>query len=249
MDQKPAIIFAQRQFPGFFLKGASQQNRYDAKVDWHGSPGQLVFRINGGSPSYARGNGTGATFTLTMSDFPAGLTPSTVTVTPVSASGLEGDPWIDKVFVFPFPDWLERSLGPDGAKVSFENGEIVTTLGFDFPTPHLAAEGPIDIPSFIPLLGGKFGLTETYASLEGRIHSTGLGEISISGATGFAALGQGMSGKIEGTGSFRLGPPGGLVFAGGSASLTLEGTLLQADRTSRCNRHGDRVQLAMPFDL
>ena len=229
----PRVTAVRRALSGFFLEGASLDNRFDAVVDWAGArPGTLRFSVNGSSPSTAAGGPSGASWTYRMDkDFPAALTPNVVRIVPVTADGIEGIPWEEKVLVFPFPSWLSflREGGRGGTKFSLgaSGGEVIAGFGLEFPKPHIgSADRPTSFvpPSWVPYLGGsRLGLSETFIGFDARVSSLGTGEVDLRGATGFEAMGQSISGSVSGAGKFRLGPPNGLEFVEASGRLEIRG--------------------------
>jgi PKD repeat protein len=225
---KPFVNSVVRSYPGVFLQNSDFNNRFDVGVNWQGSPGTVRFSINGAPAVIANGTATGASRSFNMnSDFPARLAASTLTITPVNSQGVVGVPWTENIYVFPFPSWLELALLHDSGafQMTAGDGEIKATIHTDFPDPHLGKNGPIQIPSWVPYIGGEFGLKETYARLEGQASSTGLGRLTLSGQTGFAAMGQSISGKAAGSGEFRLIQPNGLILQNASFNLNLDGTI------------------------
>ena len=223
----PVVLDVVRKYSGFFLKGSGLDNVYDVKVDWKGSPGTVSFSINGGPASVRQGTSTGASFTFNLDrDLQAKFTPSSITITPRNGEGVTGASVSRSVYVFPYPSWLELTLQRNSSALAFTagSGYINANLNFDFPNPHLAANGPIDIPTWVPYIGGKFGLNETYAQVGGTLSSAGTGSIRVGGRTGFTAMGNSIDGSVFGSGNFLLNEKG-LSLLSTSFNVTLSGTL------------------------
>ncbi len=226
----PKVISVKRSLTGFFLDGSPFENRFDVKVDWAGAaPGTVRFSVNGGAPFSEAGGPTGGAHVFRMDrDFPAALTPSVVRIVPVTASGLQGVAWDEKVLVFPFPTWLtylaKGSHGLASYSLDASGGEVVASFGLEYPKPHIGAS--FVPPSWVPYVGGsKLGLRETFVGLDARISGTGRGEVSLAGATGFEAMGKAIDGSVSGSGTFRLGPPNGIELVEASGSLHIGGKL------------------------
>jgi len=105
----------------------------------------------------------------------------------------------------PRPSWLDSALALDSSALKFTtgNGDVTATIHIEFPTPHLAKEGPIDIPAFVPFIGGKFGVLETFANVDGNFSSlSGSGALRLSGQTGFTVANKSIKGTGSGAGAF-----------------------------------------------
>ncbi|MHB1045553.1 MAG: PKD domain-containing protein [Thermoanaerobaculia bacterium] len=242
----PVVTSTKWDYPGFFLEGTDLQNRLDVTVDWAGgSPGTVRFSVNGGMPTTETGTETGAShlFDLTT-DFPARLDASTVTITPVSVAGVPGVPKTERIHVFPYPSWLEiaLSIDPGAFELSVGHGEVTGSLAFEAPDPKISEDCELvcalpgcdskcrRIPTWVPYIGGTFDMLETFGSLRGTLSSTGRGEFSLMGQTGFFALGGGKTGRgaqgiLTGSGEFQMRPYRGLEWTSASITLDLEGTL------------------------
>ncbi len=231
----PAITRVDRQYPGFFLQGADFTNQFGVGVDWKGSPGKVGFSINGGAPVWHDGDRQGASHLFDMDrDFSPGFSPTRVTMTPQNAAGVQGSPWTESMYVFPWPRWLEFATGGRGVDFQVGQGEVKTLIGLQFPRTPLAAgcdpaqgeyDCPIRIPDWVPLLGGEFGLTETYATLDGQISSSGKGNLRLWGQTGFAAMNRWVRGEASGAGNLLLSAGDGLELLDGKLELRLSGTM------------------------
>lgn len=231
----PAVHRVQRQYPGFFLAGATFTNLFTVGVNWKGAPGRLGFSINGAPPQWYQGESSGASHLFTMNqDFVPSFRPSRLVITPQNAAGVTGFAWTENVYVFPWPRWLELAAGGGGVRFLAGAGEIRTLIDLQFPRTPLAkgcdpARGkhvcPIKIPDWVPLLGGEFGLTETFAALDARLSSLGKGDFRLSGQTGFAAMGRYLQGEASGAGTLLLSPGNGLEVLDGSLRLRLYGTV------------------------
>jgi len=241
----PTVTGVARQYRGFFLDGVTVTNTFDVTVDWEGDPGSVGFSINGGPPTTVPGDATGASHTFNMgADFPPAWTGSTVSFTPTNGGGSGGSAHVENVFVFPYPTWLADaiSIGFGDLSITAGQGQVRFDLASEFPRPHFregctlaCAVDPgcgdcLRIPSFVPYVNGAFDILETYATIQGHLVSTGTGNLSLYGQTGFYALGGGdagggVLGTASGSGDFQLLAPGGLELTQASFTLDLEGLL------------------------
>ncbi len=232
---RPYVKNVNRQYPGFFLEGADFTNQFSADVDWKGSPGKIAFSINGASPTWHDGDTTGASHLFKMDrDFSAGFHPTRVLITPRNAAGVEGSPWAENVFVFPWPRWLEVATGGNGVQFQVGQGEVKTLIGLQFPRVPLASgcdpehganDCWINIPDWVPLFSGELGLTKTYATLDGQLSSRGTGDFRLYGQTGFTAAKRSIQGQASGGGSFLLSAGNGLEVLDANLGLRLSGTI------------------------
>ena len=224
----PVITSISRQHGGVFLGGAGVTNRFDVNVAWNGEPGSVRFSVAGVPIATERGTAAGASHTFNMAtDFRPSWAPIEMLVTAENAAGEESAPVLQNVCVLPFPRWLsgESSEGRP-LQYSFGGGDLKASFALEFPKPHLAENGPINIPAFVPFIGGKFGLTETFARLQGQISSnSGRGSVTLSGQTGFTAAGQSLTGRISGTGNLRLECQDGLRLDDTTFTLSLAGKI------------------------
>ncbi|HVT15895.1 MAG TPA: PKD domain-containing protein [Thermoanaerobaculia bacterium] len=224
----PSVTRVTRQYAGVFLSGTDIDNRFDVKVDWQGDPGKVSFSINGDPGKVVAGSASGASLVLHMADLPASRSASTVVIVPTNAAGALGKPWTEHVYIFPYPAWLKLALGRDPGSLGIEasGGVVKANLHLDIPYPHLGAKGPaVEIPDWIPYLGGKFGLKETFGRISGSVESTGHGSLSVSGETGFTAMDDSISGRVSGGGEFDFFPPRGLKLTDASFGVDLSGTI------------------------
>jgi len=225
---RPKIMKVTWEYPGVFLKGATIANRLDVQVDWQGSPGAVLFAVNGAAPVSEPGGTAGAAHTFRLAtDFPARWESSTVSITAVNSVGGRSESVSTPMSVFPFPAWLEEAVHFKYGNITFMAGagEVKATATAEFPKPHLAQAGPIDIPRWIPYLGGRFGLLETFVRIDGTVSSNGTGNLTLYGQTGFTAMEQSLRGDFSGAGEFRLFRPKGLELVHATFTLNLEGTL------------------------
>jgi hypothetical protein len=225
----PVITSVTRQYPGVFLKGTTLTNEFLATIDWKGqNPGTVKFAVTGGATAVkpAMGNTASHSFNL-ASDFMPMFLPSIVILTPTTAEGIVGQPRTEQLYLFDFPKWLQDGINEGYGELGFTagGGEIKYCVEREFPKPHLAENGPIDIPESVPYIGGQFGLTETFARIKGCVSSNGTGTLTLFGQTGFKAAGGELKGNATGSGIFALGPPSGFNVRSASFALNLNGTL------------------------
>jgi hypothetical protein len=224
----PVITSLTRQYPGIFLQGSSVSNNFQVGVAWNGQPGSVEFAVAGVTIATEQGNSAGASHTFNMGrDFTAAFAPIEMKITARNAAGQQSIPNSQNICVLPCPTWL-ASANAAGNLVRFavSSGDVKFTLTADFPSPHLSSSGPIDIPANIPFIGGKLGLIETFARLQGIVSSnerTGL--ITLSGQTGFTAAGQTITGQVYGSGIISLECQNGLQLGSTSFGLSLSGNI------------------------
>ena len=212
-------------YDGYFLRGANFNNNYNVRVDWKGAPGTVKFTLNNGAPIITPGNTSGASRAFNLNtDFTPSWAPTALNITPTNGAAVEGTATREYVYVFPYPNWLQRAVeqDPNALKFSAGNGEIKANINFDYPQPHLV--GIINIPQFVPFLGGRFGLSETFATIKGSVSSKGHGKFLVKGQIGFEAMGQELKKPITGSGTFLL-DPSGLSIQNGTFNFNLSGTL------------------------
>jgi PKD repeat protein len=220
----PTITDVIRKYNGYFLKGSGLDITFDTRVDWKGSPGTVGFSVNGAAPLVATGSSSGGQYTFNLDrDFPVSFTPSAVRITPTNSAGIAGPASLQYIHVFPLPKWLTDELSFGRARLNFvtSNKEVTAIIEDEFPNPRLSAL--IELPEWVPYLGGQFGLTETYAKFNGRISSLGHGSLSVFGQTGFRFKDDFIAGSGSGSGQFSFLPPQGLRLTSASLNLTLSG--------------------------
>ena len=141
-----------------------------------------------------------------MGNFSPTVTPFTMRIIARNAAGQESSPKEERICLLPYPPWLDvASKEGNRVEYSIKGGDVTIKFKDDFPKPHLAKDSKIDIPEDIPFIGGKFGITETFARLEGQVSTnSGKGSTTLSGQTGFEAAGQKITGKISGKGDVLL---------------------------------------------
>src|SRR5262249_42885596 len=130
----PVITDVVRKYAGFFLKGSGLDNVYEVKVNWNGQPGTVSFSIDGGTPSIKPGSATGASYTFNLDrDIQPKFSPSVLTITPRNGEGVTGASVTRSIYVFPYPSWLELTLGRDSSALNFtaSSGYINANLNFD----------------------------------------------------------------------------------------------------------------------
>lgn len=226
--QRPVITSVVRQFPGVFLQGTEVDNRFDVAVVWNGDPGNVRFEITGSFSIQEPGTGAGASHTFNMGrDFTPSFTPIEMRIIARNAAGQESIPETEQICLLPYPAWLlVASNEGNPIEYSISGGDLKIKFKDDFPKPHLAAEGPIQIPENIPFIGGRFGLTETFARLEGKISSnTGRGFTTLTGQTGFTAADQTITGRVSGRGDVLLECEDGLQLDSTTFVLNLTGNI------------------------
>lgn len=229
----PRILRVVRQLPGFFLDGTVHRNRFDVEVEWNGEPGEVRFLVDGERIATAPGDETGASQSFRMDRFEPSFEPTVVEIVAVRTPGDEGgvelpsEPVEEELFVFPHPAWLDDVLrdGTGFLQSEVVDGAVVYRIGADYPDPHLAADGPVEVPRWVPVLGGRLGLTETFVRVDGEASSTGLGDFELFGQTGFVAAGDSLDGEARGGGTFRIFDSRGLVVTTAGFDLSIDGSI------------------------
>jgi PKD repeat protein len=226
---EPYVTSIHAQYPGVFLDGSNIENLLLATVNWRGSPGTVSFSINNGPPIIEQGQAAGVSHSFNMGrDFKGSLSPSEVKLVPTNSAKKVGPPAFQQVCVVPFPSWLNLAFtsNSNALQITAGNGDVTAVIHDEFPKPHLAKNGPIDIPTWVPLIGGKLGMTETFATFDANISSKkGSGRLSLSGQTGFTAVGQSINGRASGSGTFSFNCGRGLELQAASFHLNLNGTI------------------------
>ncbi len=222
----PYVIEVIRTYPGlYFLQNANFNNTFDARVNWNGSPGKVIFQVNNNAPVEVPGTTNGASRTFNLSTaFPANGR-SVIKITPVNAQGTVGVTNEKYIYVFPYPTWLNDAINRIGSKslnFTAESGQIKANFNVDFPQPPFKAEIPI--PQSVPYIGGTLGIRDTSAFFKGFASSSGTGSLSLGGKTGFKAMNQEIGGNISGSGKFTLNQSG-LALQSATFNLGLDGTI------------------------
>ncbi|MBK6795217.1 MAG: hypothetical protein IPG76_00020 [Acidobacteria bacterium] len=198
-------------------------------------PGTASFSVNGGAPIVELGNSTGASHVFNMGkDFIPSFAPSSVTIIPTNAEGQKGSSFIEYVYVFPHPTWLEKAVNASSTSLKetgdSPNSGINISFGLEVPTPHLGAKHKTNIPSWLtPILGERFGPKETFITINGSINTgSGIGNLNGYVQSGFEVQNKSVDFTGGGSGTFRLGPPKGweiidaTLFVSGTATITNE---------------------------
>lgn len=221
----PYVENVVRAYEGFFLEGVDLKNKFRANINWKGKPGTAAYQANNGTAATEPGDAGGATHEYNMkTDFtPQFFSPNVVAITPTNGESppLTGITDEVSVWVFPYPDWLNISLTP--VKVKIEEGAVKWEIEKEFPDPHL--QTLFVFPQSVPYVGGEFGVSETFAKISGFVASSGIGGLSLEGQTGFKALGGSLTGKLSGSGEFKLFPPDGLILQKASLGFSLIGKI------------------------
>ncbi len=226
--EKPRITAVDRELEGLFIEGTRLDNRFDVAVEWSGEPGEVRFSIDDRGVAAVPADTDGAAHAFSMArDFSASLEPWEVEIVAVNRGGVESLPRVEEVWVVPAPLWLDLARNAAGGFFDHgvEGGHLFYALQFEYPQPHLAADGPIDIPRWVPFIGGKFGLTETFFKVNGRLESSGSGSLELFGKTGFAAAGDVIAGTAKGSGNVAFHGGEGFVLEQAMAAITLKGEI------------------------
>ncbi len=183
----PEIRSFEPQYREVFLAEVSAANRFTAVVDWKDAPPEArsaVFNLNGVERA-AQIQGDNAIITYDMgTDFQADANGGNnqLSVIARTASGSSAPATLSPKVV-PVPPW---AAPPSAFTASPGVSYVRETIGV--PEPPFDAQ--IEIPAYIPYLGGQWGLSPTRARLGIKAASSGAPVSGlVSGETGFA-LGQ-----------------------------------------------------------
>ncbi len=228
---RPVVTSVERQFGDFFLEGVHEvipDNRFDVEVEWNGAPGSVFVRLDNGPSMEIPSDSQGGSITFDMADFPTGLEPTEIDIWARNQAGLVGDPFTERLHVFPFPDWLRRVFNLQIGQLSFqadpEEGTVDHLLTLEFPQPRLGGFF-LNIPSAVPLLGGRFGMDASYTRIDGRVSSIGEGFFGMRAFSGFQAMNGEVEGRGSGNGEFVMRPGEGLRLTSGSFNFAMRGTI------------------------
>jgi len=205
----PNVVSVSSQYGEAFpvMSGMPVTNTYTARVVWNGTPGTVKFEAPNQTKT-ARAGGRDAYISVEF-DMGAAFNPTLdrranpLKVIATNGEGLSSPPTTLYPFVFPVPSWaldlpgvnVDRYLDSDG-------------YGFDFSAafPAQPVEAKTTVPSWVPFIGGTFGLQSTQVSLEGWFRGARYaGGIALAGASGFRAGEMGeVSGRAHGGVEFEL---------------------------------------------
>ena len=205
----PQITSVSRTYAGVFLKGLNENNNFDVKVDWKGTPGRVRFQVNNNAPFDINGNASGVIQPFNLNTaFPPSFSPSQIKLTPINGEGVLGETRTEEIYVFPYPSWLEFAIGSDTSalKITTQPGEVRYNFNFEFPKPPFKAL--VSIPTTVPIIGGQFGVRDTAVVFRGFVSSIGVGSGTLAGQTGILGLGQEVTGAVSGSASLLLNQNG-----------------------------------------
>ena len=220
--KQPTITTVTREINYPLVAGTNVGNKFDVAVDWHGAqPGTVTFYVNGSLSAVVAANQSGASNTFNMaSDFPAQVTPSTVTVIATSSTGQTSQPYqVNNIRVYPWPSFLPSFI------FNRNNGNLEYTFTKKYPDPPFSAE--VDTSDW-PLPGGLIGIEPTQTQMSAKLvvgPNSRTGSFTFSGGTGLAAP-VGLSdvfikGKVTGGGNFELRDGVGLYLNSSTTDVNL----------------------------
>ena len=182
----------------FFLAGIPVTNRYTAAIDWDGAgPGEARFILEGSQPAAMSTNASGATF-----DLPLGPIQRTGDI-PISVEA-EIDGRVDRrdglgpLTLVPVPNWAKAfnlKPQPQAGHVGYKG---------EFRLPDKPLDAHVELPAFIPFVGGTWGLLPTQFKVGLSADSLGTRERDGISAQGGFGLGKRVfqlaaSGNVFGT--------------------------------------------------
>ncbi len=221
----PQVTSVQRTYSGVFLKGFNQNNSFDVRIDWKGSPGQVRFQINDNPPFEIAGDVAGVIHPFKMNeDFPFRDSPSMIKITPINGEGITGITKTEEIYVFDYPTWLQTAVQINPSAITFttQPGEVRANFNVIFPNPEFRALARF--PESVPFIGGDLGISRAQGRFNGFASSLGTGNLTLAGETKFKGLGQELSGSTSGSGNFLLNQ-NGLSVSSATFNLGLEGTV------------------------
>lgn len=223
-EAKPLITEVQRTYFGYFLKGFDENNIFDVRVDWKGTPGRVQFRVNNNAPFEVNGNASGASQAFNMTTaFPASFSPSTIQITPINGEGAIGDTRTEEIHVFPHPTWLQTALALNPLALSFSTNPGEVRANFNVVIPREPHRFLVPIPPSVPFIGGEFGVRSAQGRFKGFASSTGTGNLNLSGALSFVGMQQQLDGSVSGNGNLLLNSSG-LSLTSASFNMGFSGT-------------------------
>ncbi|MHB8830283.1 MAG: CARDB domain-containing protein [Syntrophales bacterium] len=235
VTEKPAITEVKSQYGNFFLQSVTVNNAYAVAVDWNGAdPGSIRFTLNGRTfTEPASASGGVRSFNM-GSDFIAGLsgTTNTLTIVAVNSEGVESDPERLHPIMIPLPAW-STNLGVFG-ELKPDKGFLTYSLSKSWPAEPVEIQiNEKTLGSFLwktwglmPFVGGRaFGIPGTQIGLDVEAKTDGSGSVACTGNTGFEAAGQSIAGKLGGKGNLQFEVGKGLAWKGASALIGIEGTI------------------------
>jgi hypothetical protein len=184
---------------GFFLFGASgETDRLTVRVDWNGAepgsgaPGIVTFEV--GDHTYSEtGDEMGAEHILPVDNLKLGF--NDMEIVAMLTDGTRSKPFAVRVFRFTAPQWLVE-LGFDDAKLKVTHKPEYTEAKMTVKFPAEPFEAELDLPDFIPLIGGKNGIPPSQASVGIGVRSDGKG--SAKGQDQFQDQGAGSQCQLVG---------------------------------------------------
>lgn len=242
-----------RTFPGVFLEGTDVNNSFTVSVDWNGlTPGYVRFSVDGGPHVDVPANEGGAVYEFAMGDdfIPRFGAPSRVKIQPFAAGEVEGLARIEDVWVFPYPTWLAFALSGANLPYKVQPGEIRWDIEFMRPDPPWctpSAPCKFTVPGWVPLLEGSWGVSKIFGTASGRLSSNGTGTLTIRGSSGFEVASQAISGTVEGSGRWRIGPPEGLDLTRATLGIDVEGRVRVKEPLISLLPSGRLVNLLLDF--
>ncbi len=202
-------------------------HRYEAQVDWRGSPPSYVdFTLNG---ARARESPDGETASHTYNlgqDLRFNLlgTRNTLEVQAVAGNQAASSPYVLHPIGIDNPPWLPFSKMKQQIPLGCTGAPMKATWDILYPNPSFSGE--VKPPSWFPFIGGQsFGVKETQAGLKAEFAGDGEGTANLFGQTGFDAAGNVVTGKLFGEGEGTIRESRGIELDRASFGLELEGTI------------------------
>ena len=177
--EPPEISEVRARLGEYFLEGIHLVvNDYSATVDWlDGTPGSVTFSIDSDT-TYGQGGPSDYTAPMQISQLAAGG--HLLTVLATNAKGAQRDR-IKAIRILLLPEWAKPY-----AMMASDQGDWVLYSGKG-QVPQSPLQFGIQIPSFVPYLGGLWGLSPTIFNLE--LNATSAGGLSNGVLTASGKLG------------------------------------------------------------
>jgi len=226
-DASPPTVRLVCDYERYFLKDVSCRNCYRAIVEWNGPPGYLDWWHNDlqrrlDYEPFEICYDMGYNF---RADLYGGN--NTIRVIAVNGDGLSSEPAMLHPMVFPLPAWARLLLnGPWG--VRHLGRFVLYSLEIRYPSPAFKAQ--TTLPSWVPVVGGRWGLQETQARVAIKAKSDGSGSGKLYGQTGIDLGSKGgrsksVAGFASGKANVRLQPGAGFDVTKAAFTLGIKGTV------------------------
>ncbi|MDQ3930112.1 MAG: hypothetical protein M3328_13315, partial [Chloroflexota bacterium] len=181
----PVVTGVTQQLEQFFLEKVTPVlNVYTASIDWgNEEPGQVTFHL-GDVTTVGDLSGSSATAPIQIDNLPAGDNKLVVIAT--SAGGKSSVPFERIINVVPVPVWAI----PAQFSATTKEGFVLYESTKPQPVPAQPANVQVTVPSFVPYVGGDWGLLPTQFQVNMAASSAGgLSNATVTGGGAVAVAG------------------------------------------------------------